>query len=44
MERSRIRGWGIAHALLSAWWDMDADGRGGEYSLRCAELFMSIPE
>ncbi len=44
MERSHIRGWGIAHALLSAWWSMDAEGQGGEHSLRCAELFMSIPE
>ena len=43
-ERQRIRGWGIAHALLSAWWDNDDKGQGGEYAMRCAELFMSIPE
>ncbi len=41
MERERIRGWGIAHAVLSAWWDMNDENRGGE-QLRCAELFMGL--
>src|SRR5258706_3315667 len=44
MQRERICGWGIAHAMLSAWWAMDDAGRGGEAPLHCAELFMSIPE
>lgn len=43
-ERKRIRGWAIAHAMLSAWWDIEDNGHGGEYAIRCAELFMSIPE
>ena len=43
-ERQRIRGWGIAHAVLSAWWDNDEHGHGGEYAIDCARLFMSIPE
>jgi len=42
MERERIRGWAIAHALLSSWWSSDEHGRGGEYALQCAELFMSL--
>lgn len=44
IERARIRGWGIAHAVLSAWWSSDESGHGGEYSMACAELFMSIRE
>jgi streptomycin 6-kinase len=44
LERSRVRGWGIAHAALSAWWSMDAQGRGGEDVIHCAEVFLSIPE
>jgi streptomycin 6-kinase len=42
MERERIRGWGIAHAALSAWWDIEGGGQADEHSIRCAELFMSI--
>lgn len=42
MERSRIRGWGIAHAALSACWDLDEQGVGGEHAIHCAELFLSI--
>ena len=33
-----MRDWGLCHAVLSAWWDMSPDGKGGEYSLHCAEL------
>lgn len=44
MERSRVRGWGIAHAVLSACWDLGNDGLGGDSAIACAELFMSIPE
>jgi len=42
LERSRIRGWALAHALLSAWWDMDEQGSGGEYAIHCAQLFEQI--
>ncbi len=43
MERERIRNWGICHAVLSAWWSIeDNDPDGGEYSLRCAEIFMQV--
>lgn len=44
LERSRIRGWGIAYAALSAWWSMDAQGRGGEHAIHCAEVFLDTPE
>jgi streptomycin 6-kinase len=37
MERERIREWGIAHAVLSAWWDFE-DNMGWEYSMACAEM------
>ena len=40
--RQRLRDWGLCHAVLSAWWDMMPDGSGGEYSIRCAEIFASI--
>jgi streptomycin 6-kinase len=36
-ERERIRGWGIAHAVLSAWWSLE-DNMDWEYSMRCAEI------
>jgi len=44
MERSRIRGWGIVHAVLSACWSLYAQGNGGEHAIHCAEVFMSIPK
>jgi streptomycin 6-kinase len=41
MERERIRAWGICHAVLSAWWSIEGNDPGfGEYSIRCAEIFM----
>jgi streptomycin 6-kinase len=43
MERERIRGWGIAHAVLSAWWDIEGGGKSDEHSIRCAELLLSSP-
>ncbi len=42
MERSRIRGWAIAHAVLSACWSFDERGRGGEHALHCAEVFLTL--
>jgi streptomycin 6-kinase len=37
-SRQSIRDWGLCHAVLSAWWDMSPEGKGGEYSIRCAEV------
>jgi len=42
MERERIRAWGICHAVLSAWWGIEDNDPGWEeYSLSCAEIFMT---
>ena len=38
MDRERIRLWGLAHAVLSAWWTIEANGTGVEEPMRCAEL------
>jgi streptomycin 6-kinase len=40
--RPRLLDWAVCFAILSAWWDTQPDGTGGEYSLRCAELFDSL--
>ncbi len=42
-ERRKIRDWGFCHAVLSAWWNMDENGQGGEYSLACAEMIADAP-
>jgi streptomycin 6-kinase len=36
-ERERIREWGIAHAVLSAWWDLE-DNMDWTYAMHCAEV------
>jgi streptomycin 6-kinase len=36
--RERICDWGLCHCLLSACWDMDDTGAGGEYALACAGM------
>ena len=40
-ERRRIIQWALAHAVLSAWWDVE-DGMDWEYPLECAEIFSKI--
>ena len=41
LEPQAILDWGICHSLLSAWWDTDEAGTGGEYSIRCGEIFLN---
>ncbi len=41
-DRQRIRAWAIAHSVLSAWWDLEENGAGGEYSIACAEIFNQV--
>jgi streptomycin 6-kinase len=41
-ERERIREWGLAHAILSAWWGIE-DNTGWEYSLAFAEMIADLP-
>jgi len=36
-ERERIRGWSLAHAVLSAWWGIE-DKTGWEYAMCFAEM------
>ena len=38
VDRERLRGWGIAQAVLSAWWSYEDHGRGWEMAMTCAEL------
>jgi streptomycin 6-kinase len=40
-ERERIREWGLAHAVLSAWWGIE-DNTGWEYSLAFAEMIAEL--
>lgn len=42
-ERERIREWGLAHAVLSAWWDIEDNTGRGEYALDFAALLADIP-
>jgi streptomycin 6-kinase len=39
-ERQRLRAWAICHSVLSSYWDMAEDGRGGESSRAWAEIFI----
>jgi len=40
LEPRQMLAWAICHSLLSAWWDIAADGSGGEYSRAWTEIFM----
>jgi len=40
-ERERIREWGLAHAVISAWWSIE-DNTGGEYALAFAEMIADL--
>ena len=45
LDRTRVRGWGLAQAVLSAWWDVEDFGRLGDFDmavLTCAELLAVI--
>lgn len=37
LDRQRVRGWGIAQAVLSAWWDIEGDTGDWEVPIACAE-------
>ena len=43
MDRSRVRGWGFAQAMLSACWSID-DGIDHSHSLSCAEMLASLSD
>lgn len=40
-DRERIREWGLAHAILSAWWSVESN-TGEEYALALAELIAEV--
>ena len=42
LDRARIRGWGLAQAVLSAWWNVEDEGAIGSEALLCAELLASL--
>lgn len=43
MERERIRGWGLAQCLLSAWWDIeDGSQEVPRDVLACAEILANV--
>ena len=41
-ERERLIGWGIAQAVLSAWWTFEDHGYVGADALACAELLETV--
>ncbi len=41
-ERERIREWGLAHAVLSAWWDIEDNTGRGEYALDFAAMLADL--
>jgi streptomycin 6-kinase len=42
-DRDRVRGWGVAQAVLSAWWTWEDHGRVGHYALACARFIADTP-
>jgi len=41
-DRKRLWAWAVVHSVLSAWWDLQEDGTGGEYSIACGEIFLNV--
>lgn len=37
-DRERLAGWGLAQAVLSAWWSYEDHGHGWEPAIACAEI------
>jgi streptomycin 6-kinase len=42
IDRYRIRGWGLAQAVLSAWWTIEDGGEDWEQTIACAELLAAV--
>ena len=38
LERARVRGWGLAQAVLSSWWSIEDEGELGEFGFATAEV------
>ncbi len=41
-DRERLLGWGLAQAVLSAWWSFEDHGHGWESGIACAELLAAL--
>ena len=41
-DRERLVGWGMAQAVLSAWWDYEDHGHGWEWGIALAEKFAAL--
>ncbi len=41
-DRARLRGWGVAQAVLSAWWSFEDFGEISDSTIACAELLAEI--
>ena len=41
-DRKRIRGWGLAQSVLSAWWSLEDHGHGWEWAISCAEALAEM--
>lgn len=44
LERARVRGWGVAGLVLSAWWSLEDHGEGWERGVECARLLAAVKE
>lgn len=41
-DKQRLRAWGVAHAVLSAWWSLEDHGHGWEGAMACARLLAEL--
>jgi len=41
-DRERLLGWGVAQAVLAAWWSYEDHGHGWEWGIACAELLTML--
>ncbi len=41
-DPQRLLDWGICHCLLSAWWDLQDDGHGGEYPMTIGKMLLEL--
>jgi streptomycin 6-kinase len=41
-DRARLLGWGLAQAVLAAWWSFEDHGYGWEPWIACAELLAAL--
>lgn len=42
LDRARVRGWGVAQAVLSGWWSVEDGDDGWEHSIYVAELLAAV--